>query len=82
MQERSFYAKAEWDEEANVWYVFESNLPGLVAEAETPDALLAKVLELVPELIEANRHLLDWEPEGELPIHFMAQQVERIRLNS
>lgn len=81
MEERSFYAKAEWDEEARVWHVVESDLPGLVAEAESPDALMAKLRVLVPELVELNRHLLDWEPVGELPIQLMLQQVERIQLS-
>lgn len=82
MEERFLTVKAEWDAEAQVWYVAESDLPGLVAEAETPEALLAKVRVLVPELVELNRHLLDWEPEDELPIYFTIQQRERIRLNA
>ena len=80
MPERGFFAKAEWDGEAGVWYVAESDLPGLVAEAETPTALMAKLRVLVPELVELNRHLLDWQPGDEVPIHFIADQTERIRL--
>lgn len=82
MEERFLTVKAEWDEEAQVWYVTESDLPGLVAEADTSEALLAKVRVLVPELVELNRHLLDWEPEEELPINFIVEQRERIRLNA
>ena len=82
MQERYFTVKAAWDKEAGVWYVFESDVPGLVAEAETPQELMGKLLELVPELVELNRHLLDWEPKDELPIQLMAEQLERVRLNS
>ena len=49
-----FFVKAEWDAEANVWYVSETNVPGLSLEAETPDALLAKLDCAVPELLELN----------------------------
>lgn len=82
MQERFITVKAMWDEEAEVWTVVESDLPGLVAEADTSEALLEKLKTLVPELVALNGHLLDWKPEDELPICFMAQQLERIRLNS
>lgn len=81
MQERCVTVKAEWDEEARVWYVAESDLPGLVAEAASPEALLSKIRVLVPEIVELNRHLLDWEPENELPINFTVQQRELIRLD-
>jgi predicted RNase H-like HicB family nuclease len=82
MQERFFTVKAAWDKEAGVWYVFESDVPGLVAEAETPQELMVKVEALIPELVALNRHLLDWEPEDDLPIHLMAEQMGRVRLNS
>jgi predicted RNase H-like HicB family nuclease len=82
MQERCFTVKAAWDSESEVWYVIESDVPGLVAEAETPQALMKKLRVLVPELVELNRHLLDWVPKGELPIHLMAEQLEHVPLNS
>ncbi len=42
---------------------------------------MTKLVALVPELIALNRHLLDWEPKGELPIQLMAEQMERVRLD-
>ena len=33
---RTVTVKAEWDDEAQVWYVKKSNLPGLHIEADTP----------------------------------------------
>ncbi|HEY5598868.1 MAG TPA: DUF1902 domain-containing protein [Kiloniellales bacterium] len=81
MEERFFTVKAAWDREAGVWYVSESDVPGLVAEAATPQDLMTKLVALVPELVALNRHLLDWEPMDELPIHLMTEQMERVRLD-
>jgi hypothetical protein len=39
---------AQWDAEAGVW-VAESKVPGLVAEADSPNVLV-----LIPELLELN----------------------------
>jgi len=51
---KSLFIRAEWDEEANVWVATSDDVPGLVAEAETSEALLAKLHVLIPELLEAN----------------------------
>ena len=80
MEERYFTVKADWDPDAEVWYVIESDVPGLAAEAESPQALMAKLRVLVPELVALNRHLLDWQPEGELPIHLKIEHQERVSL--
>ena len=56
MQE-AYAATILWDEEAGVWYVAETNFPGLVAEAETQHGLVEKIRLLIPELHDANRHL-------------------------
>lgn len=50
----SFSVNAEWDPEAEVWYVSESNVPGLVTEASTIDELLRKLKVMVPEMLELN----------------------------
>lgn len=49
-----YFVKADWDEEAKVWYVTHTDIPGLVAEADTPQAMIDLVSELVPELLEMN----------------------------
>ncbi len=46
--------KAEWDPEANVWVATSDDLPGLVTEAETVEALQQKLAVMVPDLLEAN----------------------------
>jgi predicted RNase H-like HicB family nuclease len=57
------------DEEAGVWYVESSNLPGLHTEADTFDALKAKLPGLVEDLIELNRVDL----HGEVKIEVIAR---------
>jgi len=46
--------KAEWDPEANVWVATSDDLPGLVTEAETVEALQRKLVVMIPDLLEAN----------------------------
>ena len=53
-RERIFFVKAEWDEEAGVWYTSQTDVPGLVAEAETPAELVRLLNVLIPELMELN----------------------------
>lgn len=46
--------KAEWDAEVCVWVATSHDVPGLVTEADTMEALSTKLQVLVPELLEAN----------------------------
>lgn len=43
---------ADWDDEAKMWFVSESNVPGLVTEAPSLEAMLAKLEIMVPEMLE------------------------------
>ncbi len=45
---------AEWDEAAGVWVATSDEVTGLVTEAETIEALLARLRVMIPELLEAN----------------------------
>jgi hypothetical protein len=51
---RTSEVKARWDPEAGVWLAESEDIPGLVAEAESMNALVEKVRVLVPELLELN----------------------------
>jgi hypothetical protein len=42
------------DEEAGVWYVASSDVPGLRLEAEDPFALVQRIMECLAELVELN----------------------------
>ena len=52
--EKALFVRAEWDDEAEVWVATSDDVPGLVAEADTAEALLAKLHILIPELLEAD----------------------------
>ena len=45
---------AKWDSEAGVWVAESDDVPGLVAEAESPNSLREKLRVLIPELLELN----------------------------
>ena len=51
---RTCEVEARWDSEAGVWVAESDNVPGLVAEAESMNALVEKVRVLLPELLELN----------------------------
>ncbi len=80
MSKGGFFAKAEWDEEAGISYISDTNFPGLVAEAPTVEAIFAKIRALIPELLQDNAHLIDWEPGGDFPINLVTEQIEKIRI--
>ncbi|MCX6594890.1 MAG: DUF1902 domain-containing protein [Acidobacteria bacterium] len=45
---------AQWDSEAGVWVAESEDVPGLVAEADSPTALVQKLSALIPELLVLN----------------------------
>lgn len=51
---KPYFVRAEWDDEAAVWVATSDDVPGLVTEAPTLEALDAKLRHLVPELLLAN----------------------------
>ncbi len=52
-----FICKVEafWDSEALVWVATSEDVPGLVTEAETIEALTQKLRVMIPELVVINR---------------------------
>ena len=46
--------RAEWDDEARVWYATSDDVPGLVTEAPTIEALIERLRAIIPELMELN----------------------------
>ncbi len=51
---RTYEVEARWDSEAGVWVAESDDIPGLVARAESMNALVEKVRVLVPELFALN----------------------------
>jgi predicted RNase H-like HicB family nuclease len=55
--QHKFVVTAEWDDEAGVWVATSDDIPGLVTEAVTLDALLERVEAVAPELLVDNADL-------------------------
>jgi predicted RNase H-like HicB family nuclease len=75
MSHHSIFVRAVWDDQANVWVATSEDVPGLVAEAETVEALRAKVTVMVEELIHLNGGDFDLP---EIPLHIFTEQTSRI----
>jgi Domain of unknown function (DUF1902) len=72
---QSIIVRAIWDDEARVWVAASEDVPGLVAEALTLEALRDKVLVMVGELLELNGG--DFAL-AEIPVHILAEQTTRV----
>jgi len=48
-----YHVQVDWDPEAGVWVATSDDVPGLVTEAETIEALTEKLRVMIPELLEA-----------------------------
>jgi Domain of unknown function (DUF1902). len=77
MSDKVYTVKAEWDPEARVWVATSDDVPGLVAEAETMDALVQGVKRLAPELFELN---LGLRGPAEVLLVVVSKREEHIRL--
>lgn len=51
---RVYSVQAGWDSEAGVWVAESEDVPGLVAEVKSPNALAEKLRISIPELLELN----------------------------
>lgn len=51
---RPYFIRVKWDSDACVWVASSNDVPGLVTEADTIEALDAKLQTVVPELLELN----------------------------
>lgn len=67
--------KVAYDDEAHVWYVDHSNLAGLTGEADTVDALMARIPGLIQDLLED-----DEDGCVEVPVEIIASASARVRV--
>ncbi len=74
---KPLFIRAEWDDEARVWVVVDSDVPGLATEADTLEALIDKLKAMVPELLEANHVNLG----GEVPFELLTRRFETARFD-
>ena len=77
-----FNIRFAWDAEAEGWYVADSDIPGLNAEADTVDALVAKVKTMARELIVLNRHLIGVSPDNNVRLHWTAERNDAVEIPS
>ena len=75
-----YFEEISWDGEAGVWYVSDTNFPGLVAEAASERDLLARIRTLVPELYEPNRGFFGEPAPETIPLRMTPKRLETIRL--
>jgi predicted RNase H-like HicB family nuclease len=68
--------RAAWDDEAKVWYVEDSDVPGLATEADTVDELRQKVLVRIDDLLEDAP-----DRPGELAVGLIAIAHDRLVLS-
>jgi predicted RNase H-like HicB family nuclease len=71
MVDSTYTVRAEWDPEASVWVATSDDVPGLITEADTIDALATKLRAMVPELLELNGVLP--APVGDVPIELVTK---------
>ena len=79
MQPNQITVHAEWDAEAKVWVATSDDVPGLITEAATVEALTEKLVVMIPELLEANGALIG-DALAEVPINLIAHREQRVSL--
>jgi predicted RNase H-like HicB family nuclease len=79
MGNKQITVNAEWDAEAKVWVATSDDVPGLVTEAETVEALAEKLSIMIPELLEANG-VRGSNAIREVPISLIAHRAQLISL--
>jgi Domain of unknown function (DUF1902) len=71
---RSFEIRAQWDNDAGVWWCSNDELP-LTTEAATFEQLVARVLEIAPEIAAENGLAA---PGDEIELHVVAERVQSV----
>lgn len=69
---KSYSVRAEWDEVAAVWVATSDDVPGLVTESETLEALDTKLRSMVPELLDANGCM---PVDGQVIVELLARRI-------
>lgn len=72
--------KAVWDADARVWVAESADLPGLIVEADTSEALLTKLDDLIPELIAESGY--DTRGLQEISYFVMSEAMRKVRVPS
>ena len=79
MRSRLVLVKVFFDDEAGVWTVEHSSLPGLAAEAATFEALIDRLPSMIADLIEENGFEGEFDV-GEIALEVVASHARRVVL--
>jgi predicted RNase H-like HicB family nuclease len=74
---RLIVVRATWDSEVNVWVAESSDLPGLITEAPSLDALDAKLPGLIMDLLNIDD--ADDSVDFDIPVEVIASFSRRVR---
>ena len=81
MRTELIVVKATRDEEARVWFVESSDLPGLNIEADTLEGLMEKLPGAIRDLIEEGALGDDQDgDQREFPVELIAHASTRLRI--
>lgn len=69
------FIRATWDDEARVWVAESDDVPGLVLESGSLDALIERLRYAVPEMLELN----GTEPEA-VEMNIVSQRLEQVAM--
>lgn len=72
---RHVVVRCAWDDEADVWFVQESDVPGLVTEADTLEALRRKLPGMIQDLLEV-------ETAMDIEVDLIAYAHDRVRVQA
>ena len=71
--------QAIWDAEALVWVAESENVPGLATEADTIEALTAKLRDMIPEMLILN-NLISKNYSGSINFELNTVRQELIQI--
>jgi hypothetical protein len=78
MLRKTIVVHAERDPEARVWFVRESDLPGLNLEADTVEALVEKLPGAILDLLEADSFGGEYGDTQEVPVELIAHASTKV----
>jgi hypothetical protein len=81
MNQKVYKIESFWDSEARVWVAESDDVPGLVIEADTIEALTAKLREMIPELLLLN-NIVAVEYVGNITFELVCHRQELIQVAS
>lgn len=70
----NYLVKMTWDDEAAVWIATSDDVPGLVMESGSLDALIERVRFAIPELLQLN----NISSTESIPVIFRSERTEAL----